>query len=436
VVSPRQYVRVVGTRFVPHRPGVNELSVTLQAFEIPPGPPCMVELVLSPDEIPGLMGVTSGVLRGTLPADGTPLTLSAQNMLLADGYDDVGAFTLNVDGVERTFRYGATFARRGDPTSPWESMQPRLAITANPYARSAPGFKVSVHVENAPDGSRLELAVGRKRDGVFVPDLTQTSQRTRIPEIGFTPTGKNGALLFSVKLDDWSTQFDATGIVGRRIVQARLIDPLGATARTVDLPVVFDDTPPRSLAFLKAPPQVTVNQPIDLVVQGIDDISGVAKVSFFLGKPEDGNPPKDAKLIPAKPVGRNVTQWQATLPGQKEAGPIDVSAQVTNRVGESSYVTTSIAITDKSTGAAGATIQGSVTEGSRPQAGLPVVLTDDKKQVQGTTKTDAQGRFEFKDVKPGKYTVSAVKESSQRKAEAEVEAKAGRTANVKLSLSL
>ncbi|MEQ8790288.1 MAG: carboxypeptidase regulatory-like domain-containing protein [Pirellulaceae bacterium] len=436
VVSPRQYARVMGSRFVPQQAGVNQLTVTLQAYEMPPGPPCMVELVLSADDIPGLVGVTSGVLRGVLPADGAPLTLTARNLLLAEGYDTDGAFHLNVDGVERTYRYEADFSRRGDSTSPWESMRPRVIIVADQYARSAPGFKVGVHVDNAADGSQLELAVGQRRNGVFIPDLTQTSDRTKIPAIAFTPTGQDGAFLFSVTLHDWSTEFDATGIVGRRIVRARLIDPLGVTARTAEWSVVFDDTPPRGLAFLKAPPQAVVNQPIDLLVQGVDDISGVADVNFFVGKPTDGNPPQGAKMIPAKPVGGNLTQWQANLPGQKEAGPIDVTAQFTNHVGESSHLTTSIEITDQASAPAGAVIVGSVTEGSRPQAGLQVVLADDQKNVQGTTKTDAQGRYEFKGVKPGKYTVSTVKESSQRQAQAEVEAQTGQTANVDLALTL
>lgn len=436
VVSPRQYVRLLGSQFVPHRPGVNRLSVTLQAFEMPPGPPCMIELTLPAEDIPGLMGVTSGVMRGVLPSDGTPLTLTAENLLLADGYDENGAFYLNVDGVKRAFRYLATFARWGDPTTPYEQLQPRVLIVADQYARSGPGYKVTVRVDNAADGSRLQLDLGQFRDGVFVADRTRHSDALKTPHVGFTPTGQNGALLFSVSLDDWSTEFDTTGIVGPRQLRARLIDPQGRIAQTATWRVAFDDTPPRAIAFLQAPPQVAVNQTFQVTAQAIDDVTAIAKTNFFLGKPDHGAPPQGAKLFAAKPLDAARTQWQATLPGQKEAGPVEVSVQFTDQVGQSSYLTTSIEVADQAGGAKGGGIQGSVVEGSLPQAGLEVVLADDKRNVQQTVKTDTRGQFHFAGVKPGKYIISSVKQSSQRQAQADVEVTAGQTARVELSLSL
>jgi hypothetical protein len=184
--------------------------------------------------------------------------------------------------------------------------------------------------------------------------------------------------------------------------------------------------------------QALVGKPIDITVQAIDDISGVKEANLFLGKPKDGKPPAGAKLIPAKSLNRDCTQWQAQIPGQKEAGPIDVTAQVTNRVGLSSFVTTSITILDQapSTGGGNSGIQGQLLEGNRPQPNLPVTLKDASGGVKGTATTDAQGKFQFDKLKPGKYTVSAVKDSSQRKGQADVEVQAGQSAEVSISLSL
>jgi hypothetical protein len=293
-------------------------------------------------------------------------------------------------------------------------------------------------VENAADGSRLQLELGRVRGGVFTPDLTRSTNRTRVPHVAVNPGGPAGELQFFVSLDDWRVQLDTTGIVGRRQLRAQLFDPLGAVSRVATRDVILDDTPPRSVAFLQSPVQAALNQPIDFVVQALDDISGVQEVNLFLGKPSDGKPPGDAKLIAAKPLNRSGTQWQVQIPGQQQAGPIDVTAQATNRVGLSTLVTTSLSIVDKASSAADTSsgIAGQVLEGGRPQPGLPVTLSDATGAVQGSGTTDAQGAFRFDKLKPGKYTVSAVKASSQRKGASQVDVQPGQTANVSIDLSL
>ena len=136
-----------------------------------------------------------------------------------------------------------------------------------------------------------------------------------------------------------------------------------------------------------------------------------------------------AKFNPAKSL------WEAELPPAKKPEPVSVSAQVINHVGLSSFVTIDVNLVTELT-QAGGEIQGMVSEGPRAQPKLSVQLLDDKGAVLATTTTDPAGRFGFVDLKPGKYTVSSLKESSGRQAQQEITVKAGAVQSVALELTL
>ena len=87
----------------------NQLTVSVKANNLQ-GPPCQVELVLSPDEIPGLQaGELKGVLRGTLTAEQPRATLVAGGLMLRPGASGEGRLSLTVDGVERAVVMNGSF---------------------------------------------------------------------------------------------------------------------------------------------------------------------------------------------------------------------------------------------------------------------------------------------------------------------------------------
>jgi hypothetical protein len=73
------------------------------------------------------------------------------------------------------------------------------------------------------------------------------------------------------------------------------------------------------------------------------------------------------------------------------------------------------------------TIEGTVTQGGRPQAGVTLLLRDTAGNPKDTTATDKDGKYAFTKVPPGAYRVVATKTSDFTRGEAAVSVQAGET---------
>jgi hypothetical protein len=377
--------------------------------------------------------VTGGRLRGELLRDGTPLTLTAEGLQLIDGVDELGEFALDVDGVERALTFVADFARRGDATTPRQVARPTISLTANQYVLAGPNFQPTTHVTQGPSTAHLELRIGRLEGDALVTQLSHKSPSPRETMISAS-SAKDGAIALKVGLRDWQFAFDATGIVGPRTVEAALVDAGGRRLAVARQQVVFDGTPPESVTYFQLPREALAGAPLNVQVLAADSLSGIDKVSIFVGEPVNGRPPAGAQLIDAtrSPDGGF---WVAQLPPQKDLGPVKVGAMAVNRVGLATCIYESITIVDQLAAPAGS-IAGTVSEGTLPQPRLTVELHDDKNVVIATMKTDGQGAFRFDGLKPGNYTVTASKPSSQRQATGAAAVQAAQTTGVALQLSL
>ncbi len=433
VLTPAQYVRVTESQFRPRGNGDNRLAMTLQAENMPPGPPCVVNLELSPETIPGFLGVTGGMLRGVLPADGSPLALAASGLQLLDGFPEDSEFSLSIDGVSRAFTFAGALPRRGDLTSPRQVSRPAIALEVPQYALAGPGFQATTHVTQGPSDSSLHLRIGRTSESGFVTELQRTLPGTRRSVVQ-TAVGKTGELVFQIGLEDWTFEVDASGIVGPRIVKVDLVDSRGHSLASDSHTVIFDDTPPERVFFVDPPVEALVKKPIPLRIGGADAVSGVKQVFVFNGRPDGDKLPEGAKEVPAEnsPEGQ---EWTAMLPPAKTVGTIEVTARVVNAVGLSSFLTRQIKIVDQLS-APGGKIEGTVLEGPRPQAKMPVTLLDKGNTVLRTALTDANGSFVFDGLAPGDYAVAARKGASGRQARQPVTVTAGKTVKKSLELSL
>jgi hypothetical protein len=204
--------------------------------------------------------------------------------------------------------------------------------------------------------------------------------------------------------------------------------------QAVKVPLVLDDTPP-VVTFRDPPRQAKRGSPLALRVDAGDPESGVSALQLYVGKPAaDGNPPAGSEAVIATLATDGTWEARIPLPADKR-GPTDVSARATNGAGLATWATTTVDLVDTLPIPPGA-VAGRVLEGDRPQAGLEVQLLDEKGTVLKRATTDADGKFRFDAVAPGRYRLTSAKSSSRRTAKGNVTVVAGQTATVDLPLYL
>jgi hypothetical protein len=413
IIEPRQYVMVDAVRFAAKDADHNRLEVSLRSTGGLPGQPCEVQLKLDAASIPGLIGMGDGLFQGHLPADGTPLSLFARNLQLADSTSEQGKFSLAIDGVPRSMVFDTTFARGGGTTTPVEAIHPALRLSAPRTGRTGEPLSACIETDYAPATSSIEVGLGRDvADGTVEIDRQVILHGGRCRRIGFTASGKGGALMFDGDITDWKIPLSTTGIVGHRVLRARLLADDGSELAVVQQDVVLGNRPPEGVAFQDLPKETSNKQPLQLQATARRSIPGISDVTFFVGKPAENTVPKDAVTAPGvSDESRKTWSGQIQLK-PTDTGKVPISARFTNEAGLSTIITSSVEVTNAELG--GGKIIGKVVEGSIPQPGIVVVLVDAKGTEQAKATTDANGCFAFARLKSGKYTASASKPVSGR----------------------
>ena len=124
---------MVDARYEPPAPangGKSRLSFRLRAVAPVARAPCRVELVLSPDRVPGLLSPGEGTFRAVLTAEDDEALLFAEGLRLDDtrrrarGRGPVGG------RGRASFVFRTTFARRGEPTTPRLDDGPAVRLRA------------------------------------------------------------------------------------------------------------------------------------------------------------------------------------------------------------------------------------------------------------------------------------------------------------------
>jgi hypothetical protein len=446
VANPREYVRLSGARFTPGNAANKHnhtLAVQLAVTAAPGGPNIPAELVLPAERIPGLLSAKDGVFRGKLLSEPRPepepLNLFAAKLELSAASEEEGVAYVNVDGYERAFVLRTTFARRGDPTTPRADSRPAVRVRTAHFLRGGTDTAIALEVDNAPDGAAVEFTLGQLRAGRFVADLpTLKLPEGRRKQIGFTPFGPGGALLFDATIKDWTVPLDTNKVLGARDLQLRLLDADGRELARALQRVTVSDSGPDRVRLIEVPRKAQRGTELTLKAVGRDEQAGIKEVLFFVGRPMDKKLPPGTTPVPGQPLDAGRTTWSAKLPlpGERK-GPTEVSVQFINRAGLSTFDTATLELTETDPAKTGpGKIRGRVLEGPRPQGGLHVVLTDEKNKEKARTKTAADGTFEFPAVEPGRYRVWAFKPESQRRGMEPATVEANKTTNVQIALSI
>lgn len=441
IASPREYVAVTDIRFDPAGPTIdskNKLTVRLQALGPISGPPIPADLVFPARRMPGFIGVEGGTFHGEIPNKQPllPLTLFAEKIQSNPGGVDEGIVYVNIDGVDRSFIFRGFFGRAADPSMPRGDGRPAVRILTEPFAQASATFTVPIETDNAPAGASLEVSLGRLVQNVFEADAVRRFPDARLRTIGLAT--QKGALVFEAAVRDWQAVFDTTRILGQRILRARLLDETGIEIQQVQQSILIASSSPGVVRFLDPPAKVKRGSTIDVRARAQDTESGIAQVTFFLGKPVDGKIPPGATTFAGVPVDVSRAVWAARIPLPADTkGPIPVSVQFVNKIGLASFDSTAIEQAEVESEANGpGKITGKVVEGPRAQPNVEVVLRDLKGVEKARTKTKADGSFTFDNVKPGRYSLFSIKPDSQRRATVTVTVEPNKTAAAALNLSL
>jgi hypothetical protein len=399
----------------------NQLTVSVKANNLK-GPPCHVELVLSPDEIPGLqVGELKGVLRGTLTAEQPNATLIAGGLMLAPGTSGQGRLSLTVDGIERAIVMKGSFKPQAGATSdPFKLEAKRdLHVLAPKFAK--PGDDVTAKFEaiNVADNSQVTFTVSPGSTVAVSPVQTQTRTGPRDQRTS-AKVADDGSLGVTTVVKDWAFRFETRGLYGPVTLKASTA--AAGEVKDASTVVVFDDTPPKNVAFLPGDPMKPPVRGRKYIIRttGEDKDSDITKVEYFVGvEPPvagaDGKMPAEPKPVmatvdPKSPM--EAPAWMANINLPEKKGVVPVFARFTNGVGLTTTAKLELDVLDPPNGS----VKGQVLYGDKPQNKDVTVwlMSKDLKTIVKDTKVNAEAKFEIKDVPAGEYILATEQKTSAK----------------------
>jgi hypothetical protein len=421
------------------------------------------------DRIPGLSTQQKnyGTRTGFLARPGSEATLTALGINFEAGAPERnGLVYVTVDGYPRSFIFETSFPRAGARSEPVAFVEPMARMTAPAILTPGQPCKVDLEIDNAP-GVKLELGLDRDNDGDFKEDNDELVRfdGPRQIKLKFSAASPDGALVLQADAADWSHEFDMTGINGERNLRLRLMQGdtaipffnslTGERKNFYIHTVALDGSPPDALDFVdNFPEKLLRGGALDLQVKAVDLETGIKNVVFFVGKPgPDGKLPPTAQPVEAELIEGNekadqdgqllytegTWEYVSFFAPTDQKGEFEITAQATNKAGQTVSKTIKIQLVDPAAPGAGnngkganggpaelPSIEGTVLEGGRGQPGLVVNLANDKGEIKDSTTTDDKGKFVFKKVEPGVYSVTSSKVGSNTRGATTVAAKEGK----------
>ena len=294
-------------------------------------------------------------------------------------------------------------------------------------------------MDNPPPEAQLELSLGRKKGGLFEPEVMGPLLPARYRHVGMGVRLDDGGLDFEASVRDWRAQFNPIAEPGERIMRARLLD----RARHELVPpayqtIAIQEQRPQRVQLLDLPRQAQRGTLLQVKALAIDQRSGIEDAVFFLGRPVSDKVPPQAVQGHGQAAPGQPNVWTGVLPLPAGFhGPLDVGVQVTNKTGLTAVAAGTVELVDfdPETMAPGV-IAGTVFDGQRPQAGLTVALVDERNTKVAEQQTREGGVFRFDNIRPGKYRVTAVKKTSAtpRTGTANIELKPRAVVTIKIEL--
>jgi len=434
-------------------------------------PGLKVKLDIRPQLIYGLEAnpVSEGTYETVFTSDSGTVILEAKNLkILGDGKDKIRKVAIAVNDFERAFMFDiSTAGSDASPdTEPFVRLDvPRYAVPGKPFFARIENYKTS---DPKPgDGSKYPRLTFQRTDEGDKELLTRTTYdpkaiNSREVKL-FAKFEALGKISLSTTVKDWVIPVRTDGVYGKRTFE------LFGDEKNKDVPrvVIFDDTPPvvvadgikailpapkpkkkdaakaplppEFFAFSDkgepAPARIAKGEVLRIAAQAEDKQQAAGddlKVLFFLGDPptadgkpapggkvEEGRKKSEIKLNPSAkktaivPPSAFKGDWYEAEFDTSELpkGKHKIGVRFVNGAGLSATVTRDVIVFEPPAPRVLGDIKVTVTAGydpERPQPGLTVTALADGKPV-AAGKTSPQGVYTFKDLKPGAYTIFAVK---------------------------
>lgn len=390
----------------------NQLTVTIKGTDIQ-GPPVPIELVLTPQDVPGLQkGELKGLTRGTLTEQQKDLTLFAADLALTPGSAGIGKATLTVDGIERAVVLKGSFkvqpGGKSDDFLP--DRETDLRILAPAAARPGQDITAKIEAANIPDDAKMTFSfVPASGTGTVVgPTYTRNSSRDQWAAVKVD----DGALAVTTSSKDWAFKLDTRGMYGPYTLKTTANTNSGI--KEAISTIIFDDTAPKDVRFLAGNPKVLPikGRQYDVRVVGVDNDSKIAKVEFFVGAEPPPPSPDGKDAAGVKPVigvidskaPADAPVWVGRLSLPEKAGPLPVFVRFTNNVAMPTVEKMDLNVIEPPPG----WIKGQVKFGNAiQQKDVEVWLVDKDGKTVKTAGLNKDAYFEITDLKPADYQLVA-----------------------------
>jgi hypothetical protein len=343
--------------------------------------------------------------------------------------------SLNVDGYPRAFVYRVPLddqqlKGKDDRLDNLEVI--KIVRPLKNDAFRAPDDRLNIKVQASVPGSnfrsfraspadRVEVGVDKTGDGAI--EVLATSFTDRKHALLIEKIEPDGRLAIDTRVSDLEFELPAPTLSQRAKLVARLyLD--GNLLRTDDVEVVFDQSPPTLAVAGSGPAVVHKGETLNLQITADDrdssgtELSGVKSVSYLVDKRRlDAEGRKAAKTIdnPDRQTGNYLLSLE---PEELALGTHNLLLWATDNVDLESkpeVVTFEVKakrpIADKAAAMAKkGTIKGQVTYAGASVSNATVAIVEGTGMgvtVKKTTTSDASGKFTFKDLDPGTYTLQA-----------------------------
>jgi hypothetical protein len=364
-----------------------------------------------------------------------------------------GRLFFDIDRYERAFVYQNRWLLDYDrELAPMPVLQPEIRIGTEKIWRNGIPIPIRFQPINEPEGAFIVLEAATLADS--------SGDRLKYREVRRFPTSRHerfairfdekiGSILISNGIQDWAIDMPTTGLIGRISLRARLLHQNGQVLATDTKEILLDDQAVRQANLVDLPEFIKVGNRLRVRLQLVAPASGLNQALAVLGPVKDRKIPETAsqvRLSRDKPAPADKDQassalfetWSGDLliPAKPElVGNTMITVILETGAGLTEEVTGDLKIVAADFIESG-NIQGSVLQGTFPQADLPVVLRkmDAKRTEVARVKTDRQGKFQIPAIAPGRYGIFTAKSLDQTSGQAEVMVKSGQTTIVPLRL--